>query len=106
MDSILHGLQNETCLVYLDDIIVFSTLLQEHIVNLKLVFQRLREVNFKIQLDKSEFLRREVSYLGHIVTPDGVRPNPNKVSAIKKFSIPNNTKQLKGFLGLYITENV
>lgn len=100
MDNILRGIQNEQCLVYLDDIIVFSTSLQEHIERLKNVFQRLRESNFKIQLDKSEFLRKEVAYLGHVVTPEGVRPNPDKIKAIKEYPIPCNTKQIKGFLGL------
>lgn len=100
MDSILRGIQNEKCLVYLDDIIVYSTSLQEHMENLKLVFQRLRDSNFKIQTDKSEFLRHEVAYLGHVVTPSGVKPNPDKILAIKRFPIPKTTKQLKGFLGL------
>lgn len=100
MDSILRGIQNEKCLVYLDDIIVYSTSLQEHIERLRSVFTRLRESNFKIQLDKSEFLRREVAYLGHIVTPDGVKPNPEKIKAIKNYPIPKTTKQIKGFLGL------
>ncbi len=100
MDSILRGIQNEKCLVYLDDIIIFSTSLQEHLNNLRNVFQRLRDSNFKIQLDKSEFLRREVAYLGHIVTPEGVKPNPDKIKAIKQYPIPKTTKQIKGFLGL------
>lgn len=85
IDSILRGIQNEKCLVYLDDIIIFSTSLQEHLTNLKLVVKRLRESKFKVQLDKSEFLRREVAYLRHIVTPDGVKPNPDKISAVKKY---------------------
>lgn len=100
MDGILRGIQNEKCLVYLDDIIIFSTSLQEHLERLREVFKRLRESNFKIQLDKSEFLRREVAYLGHMVTPDGVRPNPDKILAIKNYPIPTTTKQIKGFLGL------
>lgn len=100
MDNILRGIQNEKCLTYLDDIIVFSTSLQEHLDSLKCVFKRLRESNFKIQLDKSEFLKKEVAYLGHIVTPDGVKPNPDKIKAIKKFPIPRTTKEIKGFLGL------
>lgn len=100
MDNILRGIQNEKCLVYLDDIIIFSTSLQEHIDSLRSVFKRLRETNFKIQLNKSEFLRREVAYLGHIVTPNGVKPNPDKIKAIKLYPIPSTTKQIKGFLGL------
>nr|CAH7733080.1 unnamed protein product [Callosobruchus chinensis] len=100
MDNILRGIQNEKCLVYLDDIIIFSTSLQEHITRLKEVFERLRQSNFKLQLDKSEFLKKEVAYLGHIVTPDGVKPNPDKIKAIQNFTIPKTTKQIKGFLGL------
>lgn len=100
MDNILRGIQNERCLVYLDDIIIFSVSLQEHITNLRHVFQRLRESNFKLQLDKSEFLRKEVNYLGHVITPEGIKPNPDKISAIIKFPIPKTSKQLKGFLGL------
>lgn len=100
MDDVLRGLQNDICLVYLDDIIVFSTSLQEHIERLRLVFERLRQSNLKIQLDKSEFLQKEVDYLGHVVTPEGVKPNPLKIEAILKYPIPSTTKQIKGFLGL------
>lgn len=98
MDNVLQGVPNT--IVYLDDILVFSTSLQEHIVNLKQIFQRLRETNFKIQMDKSEFLKRETPYLGHVITPEGVKPNPDKISAILKYPIPKTTKQIKGFLGL------
>lgn len=100
MDNILRGLQNVICVVYLDDILVFSTSLQEHMVNLQKIFQRLRESNFKIQMDKSEFLKHETPYLGHIITPDGVKPNPDKIAAIQKYPIPRTAKQIKGFLGL------
>lgn len=68
--------------------------------NLKEVFQRLRDSNFKIQMDKSEFLKRETPYLGHLITTDGVTPNPDKIKAIANYPIPKTTKQIKGFLGL------
>ena len=100
IDNVLRGLNNEICLVYLDDIIVFSVSLQEHLNNLEAVFQRLKESNLKVQLDKSEFLKKEISYLGHIVTPEGIRPNPEKIRAIQSYPIPSTTKQIKGFLGL------
>jgi hypothetical protein len=58
MDNVLKELQEKICLVYMDDIIVFSTSLQEHISNLKLIFKRLRECRLKVQLDKSEFLSK------------------------------------------------
>ena len=82
MDEVLKDLQNKICMVFMDDVIVFSTGLTEHIQNLKLVFKKLREANLKIQLDKCEFLRREVEFLGHVVTPDGIKPNKKKIAAI------------------------
>lgn len=100
MDNVLRDLQNVICLVYLDDIIVFSVSLQEHMVNLERVFQRLRESNFKIQMDKSEFLKLETAYLGHIISKDGIKPNPDKIVAIQKFPIPKTTTEIKRFLGL------
>lgn len=98
MDNVLRGLKN--VMVYMDDIIVFSTSLQEHIQNLEDVFQRLRESNFKVQLNKSEFMKKETPFLGHIVTADGVKPDPNKIEAIQKFPMPQTTKEIKSFLGL------
>lgn len=100
MDNVLRGIQNEECLVYLDDIVIFSTSLQEHLERLRKVFERLRKANFKVQLDKSEFLRKEVNYLGHVITSQGVKPNPDKIEAIKKFPIPTTPKEIKSFLGL------
>lgn len=100
MDEVLKDLQNKICMVYMDDIIIFSTGLQEHIQNLKLVFSKLREARLKIQIDKCEFLRKEVEFLGHVVTPDGIRPNPKKIDAIQNFPIPRTQKQIKSFLGL------
>lgn len=98
MDNVLCNVKN--CVVYLDDIIIFSTSLQEHILNLKNVFDRLRKFNLKVQLDKCEFLKKEVHYLGHVITPFGIKPNPDKIQAILDYPIPRTTKQLKGFLGL------
>lgn len=100
MNNILRGLQNEICAVYLDDIIIFSTSLEEHIQRLKTIFERLRNANFKVQLDKSEFLHKEVDYLGHKITQNGVKPNPDKINSVKHFPIPNTQKDIKSFLGL------
>lgn len=69
-------------------------------LNLWKVFDKLRESNLKIQLDKSEFLHKECAFLGHIVSTDGIKPNPEKIQAIKKFPIPKTQKEIKSFLGL------
>lgn len=100
MDSILIGLQGERCFVYLDDIVVFASSLQEHEEKLREVFTRLQEFELKIQPDKCEFLRNEVAYLGHIISSEGVKPNPDKVEAVQNFPVPKCCKDIKAFLGL------
>lgn len=100
MNTILKDYINKICLVYLDDIIILGTSLQEHTENVIKIFKKLREHNLTIQLDKSEFFRKEVAYLGHIISEDGIKPNPDKITAIKNFPIPKTRKELKGYLGL------
>lgn len=100
MNTALSGLQGLHCYVYLDDCIIYSHDLESHMTKLKLVFNKLREFNLKLQPDKCEFLRREVAYLGHIITDKGVSPNPEKVKSVTDFPTPTNVKQIKSFLGL------
>ncbi|CAK1583272.1 unnamed protein product [Parnassius mnemosyne] len=100
MNTVLSGLQGLHCYVYLDDCIIYSHNLNEHMEKLKLVFNKLREYNLKLQPDKCEFLRREVTYLGHIITDKGVSPNPEKVKAVSQFPIPKSPKETKFFQGL------
>ena len=100
MDNILKEYLNKFCLVYMDDIIIFSKSQNEHLQHISAIFKKMREYNLKVQLDKSEFLRKDVEFLGHIITPDGIKPNPSKISAIEKYPIPTTTKEIKRFLGL------
>lgn len=100
MNYVLKDYINKICLVYLDDIIILGTSLQEHCENIRKVFSKLKEHNLKIQLDKSEFMCKEVAYLGHIVSNEGVKPNPAKIEAVKNFPIPKTQKEIKQFLGL------
>ena len=86
--------------VYLDDVIVFSQSLQAHLEHLTKVFACLREMNLKLNPKKCEFMSEEVEYLGHIVTPQGLKPNQRNLDAVKEFPIPTNLKQLRQFLGL------
>jgi len=100
MDNVLGDLIGNVCLVYLDDIIIFSPSLQKHISDIKLVFSKLLNANLKIQPAKCNFLRKEIDFLGHIVTQEGVKPNPNKIQAIKDFPCPKTIREIKSFLGL------
>lgn len=99
MDSVLRKHLNIRCFVYMDDIIIFSSSLEEHLQDIKKVLQTLRESNLKVQSDKSEFLRKEVEFLGHLVTTEGVKPNPKKIEAIVNWPLPKSPKELKSFLG-------
>jgi len=100
MSTVLSGMQGLKCLVYLDDIIVYAETLQLHNDKLTEVFARLRFHNLKLQPDKCEFLRKEFTYLGHKLSAHGLRPDPEKISAVMKFPTPINTREIKQYLGL------
>lgn len=100
INHVLKDYINKICIVYLDDILIFSTSLQEHIDSMGKIFDRLKEYNLKIQPDKCSFLQKDTEYLGHILTKDGIKPNPQKVEKIKNIKIPETQKQIKSFLGI------
>ena len=100
MNSVFMGLIGTRCFVYLDDVIIFGETLLEHNTRLREVFDKLRQFNLKIEPDKCEFLKTELKYLGHVVTGEGVKPDPEKVKAVIDFPTPQNTTDVKSFLGL------
>ncbi|XP_043263448.1 uncharacterized protein LOC122403783 [Colletes gigas] len=100
MDQVLTGLHGTELFVYLDDIVVYSSSLREHEIKIKKLFNRLREHGLTLQTSKCQFLRREVTYLGHIVTAKGVKPDPRNLQAVKEFPIPKTQKNIQQFLGL------
>lgn len=100
MDDVLREHIGKICHVYIDDIIIFGKTLEEHIQNIETIFTTLRKANFRIQPDKSEFLKTEVEFLGFIVSQNGLKPNQKKIEAIQKYPQPTNLKQLRMFLGL------
>lgn len=98
MTIALSGLNYESCFVYLDDLIVFGRNLQNHNSHLIEVFERLRKVNLKLNPAKCEFLKREILYLGHVITPEGILPDPEKVKALKNYPEPKNADEVKRFV--------
>jgi hypothetical protein len=100
MTTVLSGIQGIKCLVYLDDVVVFAENLNTHNERLREVFGRMRQHNLKLQPDKCEFLRREVSYLGHVIGQTGIKPDEKRIKAVKDYPKPRTTRELKGFLGL------
>ena len=100
MDHILAGLHWETCLFYLDDIIVFSSSWEEHLARLRQVFERLRDADLKLGAEKCTFDAKEVSYLGHRVTAEGLLPDSALLAAIRDILPPKTTTEVRSFLGL------
>ena len=100
METVLHGLTFKFCLIYLDDIIVYSKSFSEHLHHLKDVFDRLQNAGLKLHPQKCSFAKKEIKYLGHIVSKDGITPDPAKVEAIRNYPSPRNLKQLRAWLGM------
>ena len=100
MDQVLAGLHWETCLFYLDDIIVFSSTWEEHLARLREVFERLRHAKLKLGAAKCTFAAKEVSYLGHRVTEGGLLPDPSLLAAIRDIPPPKTATEVRSFLSL------
>ncbi|GFR03492.1 retrovirus-related Pol polyprotein from transposon 17.6 [Trichonephila clavata] len=100
METVLGGLSYEACLVYLDDIIIVGRSFEEHFNNIRRVLQKLKEANLKLSPSKCHLFRREVTYLGHIISAEDVRTDPDKISAVKNWKNPTDVHQLRSFLGL------
>ena len=100
MVHIMSPLINQTCLVYLDDCIVFSRTFEEHIERLDEVLSRMESANLKFLPKKCFLMRQEVKFLGHVVSAKGVATCEEKVKAVKEWPVPINVKELKSFLGL------
>ena len=85
---------------YLDDILIYSPDVETHLKHLELIFQRLHEVDLKLKMEKCSFLKTHIQYLGHIVSGEGIKPIPEKLSAIQQMPRPYTPKEVKQFLGL------
>ena len=92
--------QYVTLLFYLDDICIFAETANQMLDHIELVFSHLKEFNFKIKPKKSHFFQTSVTFLGHILSADGVSPNPEKVTKIKDWSTPKTPKEVHSFVGL------
>lgn len=101
MNTVLAKLTGLKAFVYLDDIIIYAHSISDHsAVKLQAVFDRLRTFNLKLHPSKCSFMRKEVNYLGHVITDQGVKPNPQKIQSVVNFPIPTNEKEVKSLLGL------
>ena len=106
MESCLEGLNNEICVTYLDDILVFSDTFDEHVSRLRRVLQTARKSGMKLRAAKCHLFKKEVNYLGRIVSGDGHKPNPSDIDAVlalkeREPTTVGDVRKIMGLLGYY-----
>lgn len=104
MERVLAGLNPPDgaafVVVYIDDVLVFSRSLEEHLEHLRRVILRICEAGLKLKPSKCHFIREEVEYLGHLITPQGLKTNARLTAAVAEFPRPQNVSEVRRFLGL------
>lgn len=100
MNEILTPFLRKLVLVFLDDILIYSPSLEQHVEHLRLVFQRLKDTKFFLKKSKCSFAQSSIDYLGHIISANGVATDPTKMEAMLKWPTPTTVIELRGFLGL------
>lgn len=98
VDRFRVTLEHVNMLAYLDDLLLFSSTFESHLSDLKDVFQRMREYNITVNKEKCRFFCSSIKYLGHIITPEGLKPDPDKTKAILERPPPKNLQHLISFL--------
>lgn len=85
--------------VFIDDIIIYSRSLEEHLEHLRIVFDVCRTANLRLRLEKCQFAKRSVEYLGHLVSSEGLQPSPRNIRKALDMSTPTNVNQVRSYLG-------
>lgn len=99
MNKALAELIDKCCIVYLDDVLVYSKTMEQHRKDVRAVLALLRKEELHLNLAKCEFDQDQVVFCGHMVTAEGIRMDPEKAKAIKEWQPPNNIKEIQSFLG-------
>ena len=100
MEFVLGGLEWKRCVVYVDDILVCSETLEEHLTHLGQVYDRLRQGGLKLKPSKCTFLRKEVVFLGHVISASGMSPDPAKTEKVRDYPVPTDVSGVRQLLGL------
>lgn len=100
MEKALRRFTWEICLIYIDDIIIFSKTFEEHLDRLDQVFSRIADAKLKLSPKKCNLLQKQVNCLGHTVSEDGIATDEEKIKAVKDWPVPRNVKQVRSFIGL------
>ena len=97
MEECLADFNMKICAIYLDDLIIFSDTLEEHLKRLDMVLKRLKECNLKLNPKKRKLLQTKVRYVGHIVLENSVEPDPEKLDKVKNWPKPKNAEEIHQF---------
>ena len=100
MGLVLNQLQWHSCLIYLDDVLIYGSDFQEHMQRLNEVLSRIRDAGLKLKAEKCQLLRPSVNFLGHTISAKGVLPNPENLAKIKQWPVPTTPTQVRQILGL------
>lgn len=99
MERVMEGINLQEVVAFLDDLIIFSGSLEEHEERLMKVLKRIADFGLKLSPSKCKFFQTSVKYLGHVISAQGIQPDPDKVAAVKEWPCPQTAKQLRSFLG-------
>lgn len=100
MDRVLDGINHQCAMAFLDDVLVYSPTLEDHLVHVREVLERIKQAGLTINPDKVQLCTQSLTFLGHVISPGECRPDPEKVRAVADYPQPSNVKQLQAFLGL------
>ena len=99
METCLGDLHLSSCIIYLDNIIVLAAIPKKHLERLQVVLIKLRGVGLKLKPKKCKFFKKEIVYLGHVVSQDGVWMGEHKTKAVRKWPVPHTVMEVRSFLG-------
>ena len=99
MENCLGDLHLNWCIIYLDDVVIFSRTPEEHLQRLDAVFTKIGKAGLKLKPSKYEFFKKWIAYLGHIVSDKGIETDPKKIEAIVKWPVPETVHDVRSFLG-------
>jgi hypothetical protein len=100
MNGIFREYLDKFVIVFLDDILIYSKSEEEHEQHLRMVLQVLREHQLYAKLSKCSFYQRQIHYLGHIISEEGIVVDPEKIKSIEGWPTPRNVTEVRSFMGL------
>ena len=99
MNHVIQDYLDKFLIVYIDNILIYSNTLKEHIQQVRKALQRLQEFNLQVKLEKCKFHKKEVEFLGHIVSREGIQINPKKVEVVVNQPTPKTKQDVQSFIG-------